>query len=84
MIIKTYHIIINDITQIINSILNSNFYFFPFLSKYTNLAKKESKYAKVDPIKLDQSGLNLTKQTEVGPIRPKWTELNKMNRSGAK
>ena len=42
MIIKTYHIIINDITQIINSILNSNFYFFPFLSKYTNLAKKES------------------------------------------
>ena len=50
MIIKTYHIITNNITQIINSTLNSNS-IFSFLNKY----------AKVDPIKLDQSGLNWTK-----------------------
>ena len=93
MITKTYHIITIDITQIIDSILNPNF-FPPFLSNYIELDKMDQirKWTEMDIIdqiglnrtNVDQSGLDRSKWikwTKLDLNRPNWTKVNPMDQS---
>ena len=69
MITKTYYIITIDITQIIDSTLNPNF-FPPFLRNYIELDKMHI---------IDQIRLSRTNVDESGPGRSKWSEWTELD-----
>ena len=63
MIIKTYYIIVIDITQIIDSTLNPNMFFFFFFFKAHQTNLSELNWTSME--EMDQIGQNGQKQTEL-------------------